>query len=85
VVGFPGMPNYPDNKDSYQKIECRIDRRVSFSEMFLPHEHGSLLTKVVMFEIIFSSTKNCSAKVQYCLKHLAFCSNSRIGRTPVSA
>jgi len=54
VVGFPGMPNYPDNEGSYQKSECRIDLRVSFSEMFLPHEHGSLLTKVVMFEIIFS-------------------------------
>ena len=27
---------------------------VFFSQMFLPHEHGSLLTKVVMFEIIFS-------------------------------
>ena len=26
----------------------------SFPEIFLPHEHGSLLTKVVMFEIIFS-------------------------------
>ena len=25
-----------------------------FPEMFLPHEHGRLLTKVVMFEIIFS-------------------------------
>ena len=26
----------------------------SFPEMFLPHEHGNLLTKVVMLEIIFS-------------------------------
>ena len=28
--------------------------KFSFPEMFLPHEHGNLLTKVVMFEIIFS-------------------------------
>ena len=54
VAGFPGMPNYPDNKGSYQKSECRSDHRVSFSEMFLPYEHGSLLTKNLMFEIIFS-------------------------------
>ena len=44
VVGFPGMPNYPDNKGFYWKTACRIDLRVSFC----------LLTKVVMFEIIFS-------------------------------
>ena len=54
VVGFPGMPNYPYNKGFYRKTACRIGHRVSFSEMSLPHEHGSLLTKVVMFEIRFS-------------------------------
>ena len=55
VVGFPGMPNYPDNKGFYRKTACPIDPRVFFfPKMFLPHEHGSLLTKVVMFEIIFS-------------------------------
>ena len=51
VVGFPGMPNYPDNRGFYWKTTCH---QFFFSQMFLPHEHGSLLTKVVMFEIIFS-------------------------------
>ena len=54
VVGFPGMPNYPDKKGFTGKLHARSTPEFSFPEMFLSHEHGSLLTKVVMFWIIFS-------------------------------
>ena len=54
MVGFPGMPNYPDKKGFTGKLHARSTPEFSFPEMFLSHEHGSLLTKVVMFWIIFS-------------------------------
>ena len=54
MVGFPGMPNYPDNEGFNGKPHAGSTPEFSFPEMFLPHEHGNLLRKVVMFEIIFS-------------------------------
>ena len=54
VVGFPGMPNYPDNEGFNGKPHAGSTPEFSFPEVFLPHEHGNLLRKVVMFEIIFS-------------------------------
>ena len=46
-------------KEHFGKTEMRKPHagstpEFSFPELFLPHERGSLLTKVAMFEIVFS-------------------------------
>ena len=56
MVGFPGMPNYPDNEGFNGKPHAGSTPEFSFPEMFLPHEHGNLLTKAVMFYIFNLAT-----------------------------